>query len=84
MDDILELWDKAEEIHKNIWEKLAKETKIDKVIFCGVNYKENFVSGLLKWWFKKENILSTEGFSPLQNSVILFEGKKAKKYFDSL
>ena len=83
MDDILELWDKAESIHENIWEKLASEKKVDEILFCWVNYKENFISGLLKWWFDKKNIL-TNLSDIKENSVILFEGKKAKIYLDKI
>ena len=84
LDDILELWKEAEIIHKNIWKEIAENKLCDKVLFCGANYKKSFVEWLLEWWFDEENILSTEGFNPLQKSVILFEGKRAKRYLRKL
>jgi len=84
LDDILELWKKAEEIHYNIAKEIAINKQVDKVLFVWVNYKEDFEKGLVYWGFNKNNIMSTEDFSPLQNSVILFEGRNAKKYLNKL
>lgn len=84
LDDILELWKEAEKIHFNIWKKIAEKKICDKVLFCWVNYKESFVKWLIDWWFKKDDILSTEGFRPLQKAVILFEGRWSKKYLNKL
>ncbi len=83
LDDILELGEQAEEIHYNIAKEIAKNNLVDKVLFAWINYEENFKKGLVDWWFKKENILNDlEKIS--ENSVILFEGKKAKNYLNKL
>jgi len=84
LDDILELWKESEEIHYNIAKEIAENKLVNKVIFCWSNYKKSFVDWLIKWWFEQESILSTKGFSPLKNSVILFEGRNAKKYLNKL
>jgi len=84
LDDILELWKESEKIHFEIAKKIWEEKLVDKVLYCGVNYKKSFIDWLIKWWFKQEDILSTKGFNPLKKSVILFEGKKAKNYLNKL
>ena len=84
LDDILELWKDSEKIHFEIAKKIWEEKLVDKVLYCGVNYKKSFIDWLIKWWFKQEDILSTKGFNPLKKSVILFEGKKAKNYLNKV
>ena len=83
LDDILELWEKAWEIHHNLAKEIAENKQVDKVLYVWVNYEDDFEKGLIDWGFDKENILSTKSFSPLiKSSVILFEGKKAKTILD--
>ena len=83
MDDILELGKSAEKIHYELGKKLASEKGIDKVLFCGVNYKKNFVK-----WFGEENIVGYESIHTLQESweqtAILFEWRKARTYLEKL
>jgi len=83
LDDILELGDQAGEIHYNIAKEIAENNFVDKVLFAWVNYKESFEKGLIDGWFKKENILNNLE-KILENSVILFEGKKAKNYLNKI
>jgi len=85
LDDILELWEKAWEIHYNLAKEIAENKQVNKVLYVWVNYKDSFEKGLIEWGFNKENILSTEELNPVKiwnNSVILFEGKKAKTILD--
>ncbi len=83
LDDILELWKQAEEIHQKIAENIAKNNLVDKILFAWVNYKEIFINTLIKNWFKKENIINNIEKN-ISNSVLLFEWKKAWKYLDIL
>ena len=83
MDDILELWKGAENIHFKIWRKIGKEKLSDKILFCGINYKESFELGLIEWWFKRKNILSNLDELKKDN-IILFEWKKAKGYLEKI
>jgi len=48
-------------------------------LFAWVNYKKYFIEWLKKWWFNEKNILvNLDKIS--ENSIILFEGKKAGDY----
>ncbi|MDQ7009116.1 MAG: UDP-N-acetylmuramoyl-tripeptide--D-alanyl-D-alanine ligase [Candidatus Gracilibacteria bacterium] len=81
LDDILELGKQSENIHKNIGKKIAEEKIVDQILFCGFNYKKNFIEGLLEGGFNKKNIiLNLNEIS--EKSVILFEGRNAKKYLN--
>ena len=83
MDDILELWNDAKLIHYEIWKLIAKNNKINNVLFCWVNYKDSFEEWLIKWWFNKKNIINNLD-NYWKESIILFEWKKAWKYLDKL
>lgn len=83
MDDILELWKQANEIHYVVWKFIAEEKKIKNVLFCWVNYSESFKKWLIDGWFNKENILSHLNDLD-KHKVILFEWKKSSKYFNKL
>jgi len=49
MDDIFELWMKSKEIHINLWEKIARSGKVDKVLYIWENFKRFFIGWLIKW-----------------------------------
>ena len=83
LDDILELWLNANEIHYNLAKEIAEKKLADKVLFVWVNYTESFKKGLLDWWFNNNQILKIMP-EKISESVILFEGKKAKVYLDKL
>ncbi len=81
LDDILELWKESNGIHLRLWKKLAEEKLADKVLFCGVNYKTYFEKWLIEGGFDEKNIIwNLEGLD--WESVILFEGRKAKGWFE--
>jgi UDP-N-acetylmuramoyl-tripeptide--D-alanyl-D-alanine ligase len=83
MDDIFELWNKSEEIHINLWKKIAEEWKVDKVLFIWSNFEKYFINWLLKWWFQKENII--KWLNEIEKwSTILFEWRTSKKYLDKI
>ncbi len=83
IDDILELWKEAENIHYVVWKFIAKRNSISKILFCWVNYKESFINWLLDWWFQKTNIIQNLNEID-KNEVILFEWRWSKKYLDNL
>lgn len=76
IDDILELWDKSNEIHFEIWKKIAKKKLADKIIYTWINYKSDFIKWLISWWFKISNIINNLDF--VTNSIILLEWRKSK------
>lgn len=79
LDDILELWNNASNIHFDIWFKIATEKKVDKIILVWINYKQNFINWLIKWWFDKNNILNNiENIS--KDSIVLLEWRNASKF----
>jgi UDP-N-acetylmuramyl pentapeptide synthase len=81
IDDILELWKKAEKIHFEIAEKIAKNKQVDKILFCWINYKKSFIEWLIKWWFKQKNILQDLD-NIKEKSIILFEWRNTNKYIN--
>ena len=81
IDDILELWKKAEKIHFEIAKKIAKNNQIDKILFCWINYKKSFIEWLIKWWFKQKNILQDLD-NIKEKSIILFEWRNTNKYIN--
>jgi UDP-N-acetylmuramoyl-tripeptide--D-alanyl-D-alanine ligase len=81
VDDILELWKMASEVHYDIWKSIWIMKKVDKVFFVWENYEEYFVSWLIDAWFSEENIIKDlKNIS--KNSVLLFEWRKARNYID--
>ncbi len=83
VDDILELWAEAEKIHYNLWKKISKEYRLNKIFFVWVNYKKEFEKWLKDWWSKEVNIInSTIGLNEI--NIILFEGRKSLKYLSKL
>jgi UDP-N-acetylmuramoyl-tripeptide--D-alanyl-D-alanine ligase len=83
MDDIFELWKKSEEIHKNLWKKIAQEKSIDKVCYIWKNFKKHFTKWLKEWWLKELDIIQSLD-TLKKGSIILFEWRNSKKYFDKL
>ncbi|MFK7780418.1 MAG: UDP-N-acetylmuramoyl-tripeptide--D-alanyl-D-alanine ligase [Candidatus Gracilibacteria bacterium] len=83
MDDILELGRDAKNIHYVVGKFIAKRNDISKVLFCGVNYKKDFIKGLVDGGFLKKNIVRTLD-KVEKNSIILFEGRGSGKYLDKL
>lgn len=81
MDDIYELGKYSKEIHKNMAIKIHKSEKINHYILIWKNYAKDFEKGLIEAWCGKEKILNSIKNIP-KNSVILFEGRNSKKYFD--
>lgn len=82
MDDILELGKNANNIHYLVWKFIASRNDISKILFCWVNYEKSFTKWLLEWWFLKKNIIKKLDKIE-ENSIILFEGRGAKKYLDN-
>ena len=80
LDDILELGNKADQIHKNLWKILNK--KIDKILLVWVNYKDIIIKSLLKEWFDKKNIINN--LNEIKSWIILFEWRWTKKYLDNI
>jgi UDP-N-acetylmuramoyl-tripeptide--D-alanyl-D-alanine ligase len=83
LDDILELWKDAENIHFEIWKKIASNNMTDQILFCGSNYKKSFVKWLINWWFKQKYILQDLD-NIKEKSIILFEWRNAWKYINKL
>lgn len=79
LDDILELGKESENIHFNIWKEIGEEKAVDKILFCGANYRKYFINWLLEGWFNKENILFHLNDITWKN-ILLFEGKRAHSY----
>jgi UDP-N-acetylmuramoyl-tripeptide--D-alanyl-D-alanine ligase len=79
LDDILELWKKWKEIHYEIWKKIASEYNNIRILYCGVNYKQDFIEWLTSSWFLQKNILSNIDI-PIKNTVILFEWRKSYNF----
>ena len=82
-DDILELWKDAKKVHYEAWKYISSQKKVKKVLFCWVNYKDDFIKWLLDWWYDENNILE-DLYKIEDNSIILFEWLHAKKYLDKL
>ena len=78
VDDILELWKNANEIHYNIWKKIAK--KFNQIMFVWVNYKEIFEKWVKDW----DGIIINKLSEKLDNTILLFEGKKTWKIMKNL
>ena len=82
MDDILELGKESEQIHYDLWKKIAAEKLADKVLFVWVNYKSDFEKGL------NDAGVGCECIRTLQDTqdqrVILFEWKKAKTFLEKI
>jgi len=83
VDDILELWKKANKIHFEIWKTIAIEKNIDKILYVWSNYKLHFLKWLIDWWFDKENII-TKLPEKISNNVILFEWRNSWKYLNNI
>ncbi len=79
IDDILELWKNAKNIHYKIWKRIAKKWYIDKIIYVWVNYKTEFKKWLLDWKFKNDSIL-TSIKEIEKDTIFLLEWRNAKKF----
>ena len=78
VDDILELWNNANKIHYELWKKIAN--KFDQIMFVWVNYKESFENWVQNWnWTIIQKLPKN-----LENTILLFEGKKAWKIMKKL
>ncbi len=76
LDDILELWNQAHQIHQKLWEYLA--SKIDEILFIGVNYKKDIEKWLKSWWFKWKILDKFPHI--LEDYVVILEWRKAGRY----
>jgi len=77
VDDILELWNKSKELHFDLWKKIAKRKLCDKVLYVGINYKNEFTKWLISWWFKFNDII--ENLDKIKkDDILLFEWRRAK------
>ena len=83
MDDVLELWIKAESIHYTIGEYIARKWDINQVIFCWTNHKKEFTKWLLENWFSKKNILDHHDKIKKWSNILL-EWRKTNKFLDIL
>jgi hypothetical protein len=81
IDDILELGGKSGEIHFRIWKKLAKNMLVTKVLFVWVNYKNDFVKGLVEWGLALPNIVNDLDFVKKWD-ILIFEWRRAKRWLD--
>ena len=75
LDDILELWKQANEIHYKIWKYLAN--KIDEILLVWVNYKQDIIKWLSDAGFKWKILDKMPHL--VEDYVILLEGRKAGK-----
>jgi len=76
LDDILELWKYANQIHKNLWEYVAD--KVDEVLFIGVNYKNAFIK-----WLKNKNFKwkILDNFPHItENYIVILEWRRTQKF----
>jgi UDP-N-acetylmuramyl pentapeptide synthase len=77
VEDILELWKDSKQIHRKIWKYIWN--KIDEILFVWVNFKQDILAWLKEWNFNWK-ILNNFPSYFLEDTVILFEGKKAGKW----
>lgn len=86
---LVELAEKSEEIHKQIWKMLA-DAKIDKVLLIDNKWARNIEAWLLENWFNKENIVFFESteiahkniWKYLNNSdAVVFQNDFTDNYF---
>lgn len=83
VDDILELWKDSKLILHSIWKRIAKEKMVDKIHYVWVNYKSAFQNWLFDWWFNTDKLINHHDMYD-EWSVILFEWRNSKKYFDKI
>ena len=77
IDDILELWKKSRQIHYDIGKKVAKEKLATKIVYVWVNYRKDFINGLVDWWFNISSIYYDLSFIEKWD-VLLFEWRKSQ------
>ncbi|QFR39244.1 hypothetical protein A9Q91_03335 [Candidatus Gracilibacteria bacterium 28_42_T64] len=79
LDDILELGKESAYIHNSIGKRIAQTHSLAGIYYVGVNYKKDFINGLIDGGYSEEKILKN-----LKNinekSVMLFEGRRSAKY----
>jgi hypothetical protein len=83
MEDILELWKEAQEIHKNLWKEIWKKP-INSIYFVWANYSNSFLEWLMEVYF--EGNFSIDWISKYdikKDSTIIFLGKKTNIYLKS-
>ena len=76
LDDILELGKQAHKIHYKIGQYLA--SKIDKILFVGVNYKKDLIKWLKESNFKWEILDKMPNI--IKDSILILEWRRAQKY----
>ncbi len=81
VDDILELGKQSSIIHFKLWEKIGKKVYVDNIFYIWTNNKEDFITGLVAWWFDKNNLLNNLN-NIKKNDVLLFEWRGTKKYLN--
>lgn len=83
LDDILELWELAEENHTKIAEIIVKNYNVKKIFFVWKNYKKSFYK-----WLKNVDAESridlNFNFDTSHSKIYLFEWKNAGKIFKKL
>jgi len=77
VDDILELWDKAKDLHFELWRKIWKNKLCDKVLYVWINYKKEFTKWLITGWFKFNDIIDDLN-KIKKDDILLFEWRRAK------
>lgn len=82
IDDILELWKDAKNIHFEIWKRIAEENLTDKIFYVWINYKKYFINWLIEWGYNQEKILKNIDIFK-DKSIILFEWRKAWIYLNN-
>ncbi len=83
MEDILELWKDAQEIHKNLWKQIW-QTQISEIYFVWANYSNSFLEWLMEVYF--EGNFSIDWISKYDikdDSTIIFLWKKTNVYLKS-
>lgn len=79
VDDIVDLWKYADEIHFKLGETIAHKN-LWEVIIVWELFKKQIKNWLLSKWFPEEKIKYNLYMNDIQNSVILLEWRRAKKY----
>lgn len=79
VDDIVDLWKYADEIHFKLGETIANKN-LWEVIIVWELFKKQIKNWLLSKWFPEDKIKYNLYLNDIQNSVILLEWRRAKKY----
>ena len=91
LDDILELWKWARDIHIELWRELAK-FDFDEICLVWRNFRAYVEQGLKEKWFPEEKIFFNFIFDFLEKNldaknekqIFLFEWRETEKYFEKV